>query len=85
MDLRLINHDAALLILRRQLNDDLTKAAEPIIQAALAEAERAMRKALAGNLIGLIEHSFKVYERQGHLVIEVVNMRREPPTPEGQR
>lgn len=53
------------------LNEDMKKAAEPILQSALAEIEKRMRKELASNIVKFIEGNYSVMKRQHEIVITV--------------
>lgn len=68
----LIDPEKALDYLKAQMSAELTAAAEPLIQQALQEAEKAMRERLAQLLIAHIESSFSVYKRQDELVITIM-------------
>jgi hypothetical protein len=60
IDRPIINQDAFLTMLREKLTAGMMQAAEPVIQKALAEAEKAMRERLGSMVIGLLEHSYDV-------------------------
>lgn len=60
----IINEETVLEQLKKQMNDEMLAAAEPVIKAAVVEAEKAMRKQLGSMFISLIEQSFSV-ERFG--------------------
>ena len=65
MSTSLINVDQFTKILFKELNADMTAAAEPILKKALAEIEKKMREELAQKLISFIQNDFAV-ERMGH-------------------
>jgi formate dehydrogenase maturation protein FdhE len=58
-----------LRVLKEQMNADLTKAAEPEIQRALAEVEKVMRQRLASHLIALLDRQFDMRRNGEDLVI----------------
>ena len=53
------------------LNAEMLKAAEPIIQQALKDAERQMRERMAALLIARIEQSVEFHYDRDRLVIEI--------------
>ena len=53
------------------LNKVLREAAEPIIQQALAEAERKMREALAVRVMDMVRSDYSMMHRGTDLVITV--------------
>ena len=68
----LLNPDNTLKALKSQLNAELTKAAEPVIQRALIEAEHEMRQRLAVHLVAMIDRSYSL-ERHGDRLTIVVD------------
>jgi 2-keto-3-deoxy-6-phosphogluconate aldolase len=52
----MVNEGRFLEIMRRELNDAMTQAAEPLVQEALTKIEINMRKELASSLIARIDH-----------------------------
>ncbi len=69
----LFNEAAFAEVLGAQLREHLTRAAEPFIQAALKDAEAQMRKALAVQVLGLLEHNYSA-ARMGHDLVITVRM-----------
>ncbi|HEY1127948.1 MAG TPA: hypothetical protein VGF12_00970 [Roseateles sp.] len=67
----LLNAENTLGALKAQINVELTKAAEPVIQRALAEIEAEMRKKLAANLVALIDRSYSMTTYGDVLTISV--------------
>lgn len=59
------------VLLKEALNHAMLKAAEPIIQQALRDAEREMREKLAQRLIGLIEQNISIQRMGRDLVIHL--------------
>lgn len=57
--------------LKDQLNEQMTRAAEPLLQKALKEMEEVMRKRLAQVLVEHIESSFSMQRMGRDLVITV--------------
>jgi len=66
-----INPDSMLAGLKVQMNAEMMAAAEPVIQKAVQEAEKEMRKRLAAMFVSLIDHSFSLERRQDALLIRV--------------
>lgn len=60
----ILNPDMALRVLKERMTTEMQQAAEPIIQAAVAEAEKAIRARTAAMVVSLIEGSFSV-QRMG--------------------
>lgn len=67
----LLNPDATLASLKASLNAEMTAAAEPIIQAALVEIEKAMRARLAHSLVTLIDSRMSLMTNGEQLTIVV--------------
>jgi hypothetical protein len=55
------------------LNEAMLQVADPIIQKALQDAERAMRERLAQKVISMVERSYSI-ERMGDILTIHVNM-----------
>ncbi len=53
------------------LNEELKKAAEPILQQAMADMEKEMRKRLAANLIAFLQNNYRIEYAHNELVIRV--------------
>lgn len=68
--------EAVLRGMKDALNKQMTETAEPILQAAVKEFERALRERLAASLISMIDGMFSM-ERYGHDLR--ITIRREPP------
>ncbi len=60
----LINAKHFTATLRKNLIEDMMKAAEPIIEQAIEKARVEMRKRLAEKVVGLIDQSYQI-ERNG--------------------
>lgn len=71
------NPDNALKLLREQLNDELLHAAEPVIQQAVHEFEKLVRKRLAEHVIRQIDQEYSV-ERFGDILRIEVGFDRQP-------
>jgi 3-dehydroquinate synthetase len=67
----LINQKAFTAMLSAQLNAAMTEAAEPIIQAALKEAEKEMRTQWAAKLVGFIASYHSVQYMRDEILITV--------------
>lgn len=65
MSTSFINSENMLASLKYQMNEEMMKAAEPEIQIAVANAEKAIRRRLGAMFISLIEQSFSI-ERYGN-------------------
>jgi len=57
--------------LRNSMQAELTKALEPMIQTAIAEIEKDLRKKLGVMVIGLLEKSYSVMQDRQELRITV--------------
>lgn len=66
-----ISEKAMVDALRARLNNDMLKAAEPVLQEALAKVEREMRASLAKNVVALIESTVDVYRDGRYLMIRI--------------
>lgn len=71
MSKSIINSEVFFEHLRLQLNEQMMKAAEPLIAEALAKIELEVRTKLAACLIGLVEQRTMFYEQEDHLVIHI--------------
>ena len=60
----LINKEAFAEMMRKAMNEEMMKAAEPILEKALKDIERTMRNRLGGLIVGYIEHHMEV-DRHG--------------------
>lgn len=60
----LINSEAACDILKKQMNAEMVEAAKPIIDEALKEIEKVMRKKLASMIIAYLDNNIEA-ERMG--------------------
>lgn len=67
----MINQEAFLATMKEQINAAMIKAAEPIIQAALAEVEKKMRETLAQHVLARIEHAVDVRTFSDRIVFEI--------------
>lgn len=67
----IINEQALLNLLREKLNADMLKAAEPIIQQALADIEEEMRRAIVPRLVSVLEGNLDMYRDRRDLVIRL--------------
>ena len=72
-----INTDALLASIAVELKAELLAAAEPAVQAALREVERAMRRKLAEFVVGRIDQSYDV-QRAGDVIHIQVQLGRKP-------
>jgi hypothetical protein len=75
MTTSIINHDAAIELLRAQCVKDMTAAAEPIIKQAVADAEKAIRAQIGVWAISMFDSTFSI-DRHGRDVRIVVDLRR---------
>lgn len=71
MSKSIIHHDNALKRLQDEMSAEMQKAAEPVIQAAVAEAEKKIRERVAAMCIALIARDFRVNRMGDDLHIEV--------------
>lgn len=58
-------------LIKRLLNQELIAAAEPIIQKAVAEFEKEVRKKLAVRLVGMVDESYSMEQHGRTLTIRV--------------
>lgn len=63
----IFNEENLLAEIAMKVNQEMMKAAEPIIQKAIEDAEKDMRKQLGAMLIGLINQSFSM-TRHGTII-----------------
>ena len=56
----LINTDVALRILKDHMNTEMVAAAKPIVDKALLDIEKAMRKKLGAIIVAYLDHSIDV-------------------------
>lgn len=61
-----------LALLREQLQKTITEAAEPVIQAAIKDAEVQIRAAIGRHVLGILETSYRMETRGNTLSIEVL-------------
>ena len=64
MSALLLSSEASIALLRAELQKELTAAAEPLIQVAVKEAEKAIRDRLGRAVLAVIENNYSV-ERMG--------------------
>lgn len=55
--------------IRDAINDGIKKAAEPIIKAALADIERAMREKVGSIAVSMVSGQIDIFQREKKLVI----------------
>jgi hypothetical protein len=67
----LVNPENTLKALQAQMSLEMQAAAEPIIQAAIKDAEKAIRERVGRACISLIEQSMDVRMNESHLVITI--------------
>lgn len=67
----IFNQDACAEVFGAQLHHQFQLVVEPIIQAALKDADAQIRKALAVQVLGLIQHNYSVSRMGNDLVITV--------------
>ena len=65
----LLNPEATLAGIKERINAELLDAAEPVVQRALADVEREMRKRLAVHLVALLDRSFEMHSASDRLTI----------------
>jgi 2-keto-3-deoxy-6-phosphogluconate aldolase len=74
----ILNGESVEKVLREAINEEMIKAAEPVLKKALAEIEVTMRERMAACIISYIEQSF-IMERCGtDLRIVVKQIERKP-------
>lgn len=59
-----VDGDKMLAAMKKQMNDEMMKAAEPVIKKAVEEAEKEMRRSLACMFDGMIDRGFSM-DRNG--------------------
>jgi hypothetical protein len=62
-----INEELFAKQIRTLLNEEMTKAAEPLLKKAVADIEAEMRKRLAAMLVGVLDTSYSA-ERDGRVM-----------------
>lgn len=72
----IFNDQAFHALLGRELHGGMLKAAEPIVQKALQDAETAIRKQVAAMVVGMVESSYSL-EREGRLLTIRVQLGKE--------
>jgi hypothetical protein len=55
-----VDGDKMLAVMKNQMNDEMMKAAEPVIKKAVEEAEKEMRRSLACMFIAIIDKGFSM-------------------------
>ena len=68
-----IKEQEFLKVLHEQLNDELIAVAEPFVQEAIKNYERALRRRLGEMVIGMIEQSYSAERMGPNLIITVRN------------
>ena len=71
MSTTIINADNALRVLKAQMNVEMQAAAEPVIKAAVAEAEKQIRARVAAMVVAQIDRSFSITRYGEDLTIHV--------------
>ena len=71
MSAPLIHADNAIARLKAEMNIEMQRAAEPVIQEAVAEAEKAIRYRVAAMCVSLIDKEFSVQRSGTNLLIHV--------------
>lgn len=66
-----IDEGVFLAAMKAEINAEMIKAAEPVIQAAMIEVEKNMRKRLAEYLLARLEHHVDFRTCTDRLVIEI--------------
>jgi len=61
----MLNYEEIASYIKQELEEEITKEAEPIINECLKEVEKLIRERIAQKLIGLIEYQYSM-ERMGH-------------------
>lgn len=67
-----INQEALIKVLRLEMNQHLTEAAEPFVQQAIKSFEKEIRRKLAEMLISKIEQSVEMYGSKDRLTISIL-------------
>lgn len=69
----IINDELFAQQMRQVLNDEMLRAAEPVLQKALKDIETEMRKKLAALVVGVVDRSYRL-SRDGQSIVIRVDM-----------